>query len=237
MKNRVFKGVLLTGIIVILMSFDFPGGWFKAGSVPRSYEMGIDKGAGQNNTNAATIKSIDKQIDGFGTLMQNCSPGKYLGKRVRMSGYMKTKDVSGWAGFWFRVDQKGSDEPLAFDNMHDGTEDRSIKGTTDWKKYEIILDVPENASNLAYGALEVGTGQIWFDDLTFEIVGNSLPATGREMENQNQVIVGGPINLDFEENQTVSDNSNVTSILTVKNNLEIPLSFYWVDFTGKEIIF
>jgi hypothetical protein len=53
--------------------------------------MGVDKGAGQDGKNAATIKSIEKSIKGFGTLMQNCLPGKYAGKRVRMSGFMKSK--------------------------------------------------------------------------------------------------------------------------------------------------
>ncbi len=120
-------------------------GWFIAGSAPKSYDMGTDKGAGQNGKNAATIKSIDSTVNGFGTLMQQCSPGKYLGKRVRMTGYMKSKDVKDWAAFWLRIDQKGSMQPLSFDNMHDMSKDRSIKGTTDWTKYEIVLDVPDKA--------------------------------------------------------------------------------------------
>jgi len=82
-----------------------PKGWFAAGSEPKSYDMGTDKGAGRDGKNAATIKSTAKKISGFGTLMQQCLPDKYLGKRVRMSGYMKSKDVDSWAGFWFRVDQ------------------------------------------------------------------------------------------------------------------------------------
>lgn len=129
--------------------------------------MGIDKGAGQDGKNTATIKSTAKKIKGFGTLMQNCLPDNYLGKRVRMTGMVKTKDVSDWAGLWFRVDEKSSNNSLSFDNMKDGKKDRSIKGTTDWTKYEIVLDVPLNSSNLAYGALLVGTGQIWFDDIKF----------------------------------------------------------------------
>src|SRR5438045_796302 len=104
--------------------------------------------------------------------MQTCLADKYLGKRVRMSGYMKSKDVTEWAAFWFRVDQANSDKELSFDNMHDGKKDRSIKGTTEWTKYDIVLDVPLKASNLAYGALLGGTGQIWFENITFEVVDN-----------------------------------------------------------------
>ena len=191
------KGILTSMLLIVmtiaLCSFDLPKGWGKAGSKPKSYDMGIDKGAGQDGKNAATIKSIDKRIDGFGTLMQNCLPDKYLGKRVRMSGYVKSKDVDEKAGLWLRVDQANSQKPLSFDNMLD----RPIKGTSEWKKYEIVLDVPLNATNLAYGALLVGTGQIWFDNLNFEIVDNTTPAT-KDIKD-NYMPNREPVNLDFEK--------------------------------------
>lgn len=191
---------MFIGAAALLMSFDIPAGWFRAGDKPNSYDMGIDKGAGQDGKNAATIKSIDKTINGFGTLMQNCEPGKFLGKRVRMSGYMKTKDVSEWAGFWLRIDTKEREENMPFDNMHAGKKDRSVKGTTDWSKYEIVLDVPLSTQQLAYGALLKGTGQMWFDNITFEIVDNSVNTTGISVANSEQpVIPGEPINLDFEK--------------------------------------
>ena len=155
--------------------------------------MGVDKGAGQDGKNAATIQSTEKSISGFGTLMQNCSPEKYAGKRVRMTGYMKSKDVAESAGFWFRIDAKGSKEPSNFDNMNS----RPIKGTTDWKKYEIVLDVASDASNLAYGALISGTGQIWFDNITFEIVDNSVPSTN--MYGDKKQSPQSPVNLNFED--------------------------------------
>ena len=200
MKSTLTKqipGILILLIAFTLASFDRPTGWFTAGSAPESYDMGIDQGAGQDGKNAATIKSKVKKINGFGTLMQDCLPDNYLGKRVRMSGMVKTKDVAEWAGLWFRIDQKNSDRDLGFDNMHDGKKDRSIKGTTDWTRYEIVLDVPVNASNLAYGALLVGTGQIWFDDIKFEIVDNTVPTTGESSEH----LMPGkePVNLDFEK--------------------------------------
>ncbi|HEX5113126.1 MAG TPA: hypothetical protein VFV79_09780 [Saprospiraceae bacterium] len=202
---KTTKGILsvILGLAFITMLFSFkmlfsfaePKGWYKAGSMPKSYDMGVDKASGQDGKNAATIKSIETNISGFGTLMQNCLPDSFLGKRVRMSGMMRSKDVSDWAGFWFRVDPKGGQGSLAFDNMHDGKSDRSIKGTTAWTAYEIVLDVPLQASNLAYGALISGTGQIWFDDIKFEVVDNKVPTTGGAMEN---VVPNAPVNLDFE---------------------------------------
>lgn len=192
MKNTILLSIFIL-VSFSLFSFDLPKSWFIAGSEPKKYEMGIDKGAGRDGKNAATIQSKDKKINGFGTLMQDCLPDNYLGKRIRMSGFIKSKDVDDKAGFWLRVDQSHSNDPLSFDNMLN----RPIKGTTEWKKYEIVLDVPVNAINIAYGALLVGTGQIWFDEITFEIVDNSIPTTGRGKENL--MPSKEPLNLDFEK--------------------------------------
>lgn len=111
-----------------------------------------------------------------------------------MSGYLKTKEVKDWAGLWFRIDEEGSDNPLGFDNLKNGKKDRSVTGTTDWTKYDIVLDVPDKASNLTYGALLSGSGQIWFDELTFEMVDNTVPTTGEDEEELFE-----PRNLGFEK--------------------------------------
>ena len=86
---------------------------------------------------------------------------------------------------------------MPFDNMHDGRKDRSLKGNNDWKKYEIVLDVPQSTTNLAYGALLAGTGQIWFDHLTFEIVDTTVPLTGMSYGDDPEL--KEPTNLDFSK--------------------------------------
>ncbi len=184
----MLKSILAATIFIGLLSFDLPTGWFKAGSKPKSYDMGIEKGLGPDGKNVATIKSIEKKIDGFGTLMQKSNPEKYLGKRIKMTGFVKSENVEKWAGLWLRVDQSGSSKPLSFDNMGN----RPIKGTTAWTKYEIVLDVPSNSSFLVYGALLDGPGQIWFDNISFEIVDNTAPTTGSKL-------IQEPVNLDFEK--------------------------------------
>ena len=173
MKKTIVYSTLLLGAVFALLSFDVPKGWTIAGTAPGRYDMGIDKGAGVNGKNVATIKSIQDHVKGFGMLMQNCVPGKYLGKRLRMSGYMKTANVKKWACFWFRVDKKGKEHP-DYGKMHR----KRISGTAEWQQYEIVLDIPENATNLAYGALLEGTGQIWFDNINFEILDESVKTTG-----------------------------------------------------------
>ena len=195
MTTKILKNALIVLTMVTLFSFDLPNGWERAGSDPESYDMGIDKGAGQDGNNAATIKSNTTKIKGFGTLMQSCTADKYLGKRVKMTGFVKSLDVKGWAGIWLRIDSKTyASKPLGFDNMGD----RPIKITNDWKKYEIIMDVPINAFNLAYGALLAGEGQIWFSNINFEIVDNSVPLSKKGC-NVCSTILNEPTNLNFDK--------------------------------------
>ncbi len=193
--KNVLLALIITTAMLTLLSFDLPKGWIIAGDSPQKYEMGIDKGAGQDGKNVGTIKSIEQSITGFGTLMQECKAGMYAGKKIKMSGIVKSANVTNWAGLWFRVDQAGSTKPLAFDNM----QDRPIKGTTGWTKYEIVLDVPSNASILAYGALLSGTGQVWFDNITFEVVGVAVKSTGSVNGKKLDYIQDIPTNLDFEK--------------------------------------
>lgn len=192
MKTTTLKIILLISLAAFLISFETPAGWFKAGNKAESYDMGIDKGSGMDGKNAATIKSMDKEIDGYGTLMQSSSPEKFKGKRIRLSGYIKSAGVNEKAGFWLRIGQANSQNFLAFDNMMD----RAVTGTTDWKKYEIVLDVPDAASQISYGALLRGTGQIWFDSLTFEVVDSNVPTTGKKADRVK--VKDEPMNLDFE---------------------------------------
>ncbi|MGI8684822.1 MAG: hypothetical protein ACR2MO_07005 [Acidimicrobiales bacterium] len=96
-------------------------------------------------------------------------------------------NVCGWAGLWFRVDGDGRNS-LAFDNM----QNRPVQGTTGWARYEVVLDVPEGATLLAYGALLSGSGEIAVADLRIEKVGADVPTTDRKHLDR-------PANLDFSE--------------------------------------
>jgi hypothetical protein len=122
--------------------------------------------------------------------MQSFVPEDYLGKRVKLSGYIKSQNVLAWAGMWFRIDGDPREKELGFDNM----QNRPIKGTTDWKKYEIVLDVPMNSKYIAYGVLLSSMGKVWIDDLHFEIVSKDTPVTNITPQLNNK-----PMNTSFEE--------------------------------------
>lgn len=127
------------------ISDNLPEGWTKGGDEPQSYEMGIDNSISNTGKSAAYIESKKEKIfNGFGTMMQTCLVGEYLGKRIKLTGYVKAENVDDWAGMWLRVDAKNGNDILGFDNM----QERPIKGTADWTKCEIVLDVPEESGTL-----------------------------------------------------------------------------------------
>jgi hypothetical protein len=179
-----------------------PASWFKSGQTPDNYLMKLEKGTGFENTNCASITSIDKAVEGFGTLMQTCLPDKFLGKRIKLTGYVKSKNLTASACIWMRIDTKAPSEAILFDNMNNGKKDRTIKGTTDWQKYEIVLDVPDNTTNIAYGAFLVNNGQIWIDKFNIEIVDSNTPTTGISMDTSSKKNISNnkePLNMDFEK--------------------------------------
>jgi hypothetical protein len=97
----------------------------------------------------------------------------YRGKRVRFSAHVKSSGVLTWAGLWMRVDGRSGEDSLAFDNM----QGRPIKGTTDWKQYQVVLDVPAAATAVAFGILLDGGGSVWMSGVSLEVVEESVPVT------------------------------------------------------------
>jgi hypothetical protein len=128
---------------------------------------------------------------GFGTLMQTIRAANYTGTRVRLSGYVKSDGVTGWAGLWMRVDGAGTQpRPLAFDNMNT----RPIKGTTGWKQYDVVLDVAQDAKAIAFGILLEGSGEVWLSGTDLQTVGADVPTTDAP-----QKLPNAPVNPGFRQ--------------------------------------
>ncbi len=147
-----------------------PAGWFLAGDNPTNYRTGVDRAEMHDGLPSAYLVSLANGT-GFGTLMQSINAANYAGKRVRLRAWVESRDVSDWAGLWMRVD-KGR-EAVTFDNM----QDRPIKGTQSWNTYDVVLDVPADATNINFGILLTGAGEVWMNHVSLEVVDNSTPST------------------------------------------------------------
>ena len=197
MKN--LQNIIILSLVIIGFNScneNLSKDWFLAGSNTTSYKTGFDNLILQNGEKSAFIESTESKINGFGTLMQSCSAKEYLGKKVKMSGFIKTENISNWVGMWLRIDSKKNSDMKYFDNMRD----RQIKGTTNWTKYEIILDIPTNSNSMNFGVLINGTGKVWFDNLSFEVVGKSTEKFNDSLNiGISNKLLPKPTNLDFEE--------------------------------------
>ena len=177
---------LASGLVFLLLSSvaatpeaqvrgQLPTGWAaaspSAGAIWEAYEVGVDRSVRHVGAASAFIRAAVASPQGFMALAQGFRADQYRGRRLRLSGYIKAEAVADGAGLWVQLFGNGG--TVCFDNMGN----RFVKGTTDWTKCEIVLDVPESGAGVSFGFLLKGPGQAWFDDLTFEVVGQDVPAT------------------------------------------------------------
>lgn len=174
-KNQIARFVLAIFLLVLPLtglSGQFFEDWNASGTNPESYEMGGDPTVAHGKEGGGFIISKEPLKEGFGTWMTEIGSEKYLGKRVRLSGYLMTEDVTNWAGLWMRVDV--NDSTISFDNMMD----RVVKGTSGWEKYDIVLDVPSEEASIYCGVFIQGEGSAWVDGFKIDVVGNDVLETG-----------------------------------------------------------
>jgi hypothetical protein len=149
-------------------------GW-RAPNRPKNFDIYLDSSVRSEGGQSASIKSNpDNARAESAVLMQTIKGDNYRGRRVRLSVYAKTENV-GLASFWLRMDGEAM-QTLNLDAMSD----RPLRGTTDWKRYNLVLDVPAGTRQIVYGIKLAGAGQIWIDDLKFETVGPEIPVTTRQ---------------------------------------------------------
>src|SRR5262245_1814518 len=103
--------------------------------------------------------------------MQGFRADQYRNRRLKLSGFIRTQAVDESAGLWIQIGGGGGS--VGFDNMRN----RPVRGTTDWARYAVVFDVPENSVGIAFGFRLAGPGQAWVDDLTLEVVGPDVPVT------------------------------------------------------------
>src|SRR5262249_54070422 len=77
--------------------------------------------------------------------------------------------------------------------------DRSIKGTTGWQNYSVVLDVPEGATDIFIGFVLSGLGALWVNGIKVQVVGSNVPVTDRALNS----VTHGPTNLAFDKPQAV----------------------------------
>lgn len=151
-------------------------GWLISGSNFEKYDIEMDTNQFHSGIQSVKLSRENSlYTEDFVTVMQQVSAKKYINQRVRVSAYLKSKDVDGWGGIWFRIDGNQY-EQLKFDNM----QNRPVVGTSEWNYYTSVLDVDKEAEVLNFGFLLQGDGELWADDFCLEIVSKDISTTDFE---------------------------------------------------------
>jgi hypothetical protein len=150
-----------------------PDGWHMAGTRPADYDAGLlPRDSAHDGKRVIRVRfSAAGPPAGFGTLMQSIDAGRYRGRRVRFSAFIRGQEVTDWAGTWLRVDAAGG--MRALDNMND----RALRGSTGWTQAANVLDIGEDAASVHFGVLLSGAGAVDLAGPCFEVVGTDVPVT------------------------------------------------------------
>jgi hypothetical protein len=147
-----------------------PAPWFISGDRASSYQAGIDYVETSSGKGAKFLRYVQGDDKRFAALTQTISAQRYLGQRVRFRALIKTHEVSNWAGLWMQVQANGRPNAAFYNSV-----DQPIKGTTRWQVRSVTLDVPEDGTAISFGVINSGNGQVWIDELSFEVVGKDVP--------------------------------------------------------------
>lgn len=132
-------------------------------------EFALETQGVHGGTYAARLQRVRDDVpapNDFGVVAQWAAASPFHGKRLRLSGWIRSQDVrDGYCGLFIRLDGPGM-RPVGYAGM----ELHPVQGTTGWKRYEVAVDIPKDAKGMCFGMVFEGKGTAWLDDLKFEAV-------------------------------------------------------------------
>ncbi len=134
------------------------------------YSVSLDSVNAKSGKYAIAMEFTGEITDYNGFILK--LPYNYDGEKITLSGYIKTENVTnGFAGLWLMTDHDTFLKPYIISFM----EQNGTTGTTDWRKYEITLDMyPAEDNEITVGGLLSGKGKMWLDDLKVTIDGKDI---------------------------------------------------------------
>lgn len=139
-----------------------PAAWMPIGGT--EYVMDLDGAVAHGGKNSCRIRSVHLVDEEFGGFFQVLKNPDLAGQRIRFSGFLKWDRVTDYATLWVRADYKG--KPVAFESQ----QGQKMRGTRDWKEYELVINMPREIDSLLFGVLLGGEGELWADDFKLEVV-------------------------------------------------------------------
>jgi hypothetical protein len=141
---------------------------------------------------------------------QGVKADEYRGKRVRFSAWLRARNAGMSAGMGAVLFLRAEGNGAALASYSTGN--RPVGGNSEWKKKQIVLDIPATAVGLAFGFGMGGPGEMWMDDAMLEVVDAAVPvsrpptrppapdrAKARQQDKLYAALPTQPVNMDFEK--------------------------------------
>jgi hypothetical protein len=156
-------------------TWNVPRGWTATETVPHEFRVGTDHRVVHSGKASLFVRSLVAAPAGMATVSQRFAATAYQGRRVRVSAFLRSERVAREAELWLVADGSAGDVG----------EWAVVRGTTPWRRYELVMDVPAKADWAGFWLTMRGTGTLWADDFRFEQVSSAVPLskTGRQPEN------------------------------------------------------
>jgi hypothetical protein len=115
---------------------------------------------------------------GFGAYLRRVHQqelDQYIGRRMRITAWMKCEDVTDSAAGLFATATQNSRVLARYGNR----EKPPLKGTLGWMRYSAEMKVPRGVDSMELGVVLQGSGKVWIDDVKIEAVDAPVTATKR----------------------------------------------------------
>ena len=150
-----------------------PAGWSTGGE---GFRVKLDKkeaaGGKQSLCFSFEKEIIDISRGAFGFAAAQVPAAPFRGKRIRLWTKMKTRDLKGYFPLFMRATAGGDPVSAAALPYR-----QAPKGSGEWKKYSVEMDIPREAETLYFGARMRGSGTGWVDDFSIETLPEPGPQT------------------------------------------------------------
>lgn len=141
--------------------------WILVGSTPSEYLANVDKVVKRSGVSSAHVAARVRETSGYVALSQSFRADAYRGRRLAISVYRRTRNLSG-GGSYLYVSITGV---ASADAAYANSMSCATKGTTaDWVRDTVSVLVPANANWISFGNVVDGAGDVWIDDVDVRVV-------------------------------------------------------------------
>ena len=132
-------------------SWQIPDGWNANETRPHEYRVGVDHQMVHGGKSSLFLRSLVPRPAGQIIVFQRFDARLYRGKRVRLSAFLRSEAALQRAVLGLNASGKVTRVELS--------------GTTSWKKYQLVADVPAAAEWIQLLVTLEGSGTVWVSDL------------------------------------------------------------------------